>query len=245
MGGTVEQVEGGEYGQRQQEPRHPGARPAQGIPPGRRHCGGAQAHRPRHHGWRGLLHLRHLGLGQVHAAQPARRPGEADARLRLHRRRPYLSHERKRARGLSPEVPGVHLPGLQPPACADRHRKRGVAPRFSRHAQAQARGTGTQDARPRGPGQPSRPFPQPDVGRPAAARGHRARLRDAAARDVCRRAHRQPRLEDDGRGHADDLRFCARPRPDHRARDARPQHGGLRRPHRHAHRRSHRERRAR
>ena len=115
---------------------------------------------------------RYLLDGQEISAPRQRRAGrhpQPDHRLRLPELQPALAHQR---------------PGERRAAAALRRRP---APPSATSGPAR-RWSGS------GLGDRARPPPQPDVGRPAAARGHRPRPGQPAARPPGRRADRQPRL---------------------------------------------------
>src|SRR5215211_5203101 len=143
-------------------------------------------------------------LRQVDADAHPRRPRPARQRHRDDRRDRHHGARRRRADQAAPQPHRVHLPVLQP--APDAHRggehpppardRQGASRcRLARGGHAQGRAHGPAHA-PSGRA----------LGRPAAARGGRARRRGQARRDVRRRADRQPGLAH-GRG---DPRTAAR-----------------------------------
>ena len=140
------------------------------------------------------LHGHHgpVGLRQVDADAPARRPRPADLGQGDPRRRRPDRPQRRRADHPAPRPRRLHLPGLQPaagpqrggehpPAAVDR--RPGPRPRLGRPAD-----------RPRRPPRPPHPPAVGALRRPAAARGRRPRARLAPRGRLRRRADRQPRL---------------------------------------------------
>ena len=123
----------------------------------------------------------------------------------------------------------------------DRHRECGPAPDVPGGPPQGAGGGRPPDALPGGTGTPAGPFSPPDVRRPAAARRHCPGLHCPAGCGLCRRAHRQPGFQNHGGDHGNDLHLCPTLSPDHHSGHPRPGDGRLRRPHRAADRRDHRQ----
>src|SRR5258706_237929 len=118
---------------------------------------------------------------------------------RWHRRGRALARQ---ARGPAQLEDRVRVPVLQPAAAHQRRRERRAAALLRARRQcaaaprARARG-----ARTRPVGRPGASPPEPALGRPAAARGHRAGARQPALAGAGRRADRQPRQQGHGRDH--------------------------------------------
>ena len=188
--------------------RHPPLRRGRG---GRRRAARRLARRPRRsvHGHHGPV-----GLGQVDAHAPARRPRPADGGQRLRRHAGHHDDERQGADQAAPPAHRLRLSVLQPAPDAQR---RGERPAAADHRRAQ--GAARDDRRAARARRPQRAPSPPSVRalrRPAAARGHRPRADLRAHGPVRRRADRQPRLQ---RGR-DGPRPAAR-----RRRPRRPDHG--------------------
>ena len=133
-------------------------------------------------------------------AQPAGRAGKTHARPGVHRQARDQRHERGPARPFPPGAPWLHFPELQPAAQHDGGRKRRPAADVQGRARQTAAGAGPQRAQEHGPGRPRQPPAHRDERRPAAARGHRARLCQPPQGHFCRRTDRQPRFDHDPAG---------------------------------------------
>ena len=150
-------------------------------------------------------HRRAIGLRQVHLhAHPRlpRSPDERDVRARRTRR---LEAVARRAGPRAEREDRVRLPELQPAAAdvGDRERRAADALQPSRQSAGGAAGAGDGGARVGRSRRSGRAPSQSAVGRPAAARGDRARADDRAADPAGRRADRQPRHADEHRGDGD------------------------------------------
>ena len=170
-----------------------------------------------------------VGLGQVDADAPARRPRPAHRGHRRDRRPRHHDDVRHRADEAAPRAHRLRLPVLQPAADADRGGERDAAA-------ADRRQEGRRRlARPRArPGRARRSSRAPPVGalrRPAAARRHRARAPLEAVGAVRRRADRQPRLDHVGRDPRGAARGGRGLRPDDDHGHPRREGRGDRRPH--------------
>ena len=95
----------------------------------------------------------------------------------------------------------LHLPELQPDARPQRLRQRRRAAALPAHEIRGTRQAHHQCARDRRPGRAHEAHAGAAVGRPAAARGHRARHRRRPQAGAGRRAHRQPGFADGAPGH--------------------------------------------
>ena len=116
--------------------------------------------------------------------------GLDDADFRTHNARGRRLDGARRGRTGAParRARGLRVPVLSPGAVADRAGKRDAAAGARRPPRCARSGAG--DAGARGPGASHRPLSAPALGRRAAARGHRARLRHATGGAVRGRAHR-------------------------------------------------------
>ncbi|CAA9528752.1 MAG: ABC transporter, ATP-binding protein, partial [uncultured Solirubrobacteraceae bacterium] len=180
-----------------------------------------------------LVRRRHgpVGLGQVDADAPARRPrlpdlglgdGRGDGALRPRRRGadpPAPRQARLRLPGVQPR-PGAQRGGEHPPPTVDRGPQGGWG-RFNvaRHAHRRRR-----------PRRPPHAPPERALRRPAAARRGRPGAHQPPGRRVRRRAHRQPRLEVERRRPRAPAPRRRRVRPDRRHGHARPGRRGRGRP---------------
>ena len=129
---------------------------------------------------------------QVDVHEHPRPPRPADLGPLLARRRGRLGLRPRPPRDPAQPHDRLRLPELQPAAPHLRPRERGAAAALQRQAPAD------RGAPPTGPGAPrarsgsaaASTTPRPALGRPAAARGHRARARQRARAGPRRRAHR-------------------------------------------------------
>ena len=208
---------------------------------GRARGAGAARRRPRDRGRPDGRDHRPLGLGQVDAdahpglprraergALPARGPRRLVA-LGVPARRDPQPEDRLRVPDLQPAREGV--------AAAQRR----AAAALRRAVGLGAQGARARSARARGPARAREAPAGGALGRPAPARGDRARDRQPALADPRRRADRQPRHEDRPRDPRD-LRRDARQGRDDRDRHPRPAHRGALRARRLDRRRPHRRR---
>ena len=99
---------------------------------------------------------------------------------------------------------GLHLPGLQPGAHAERRRECGPGRRVCRPLAQGSDPQGGSGARGRRPARPRRPPAQRTLGRPAAAGGHRPGAGEPAGGHPGRRTHGQPGQRELGRRHRHD-----------------------------------------
>ena len=134
----------------------------------------------------------------LNIAGPAR--ALRDRQLQARRRR---GHGPLRRRALAPAQPEdrLHLPELQSDARPQRLRQRGRAAALPPHEIRGARQAHHQRARDRRPGRAHEAHAGAALGRPAAARGHRARHRRRPQAGARRRAHGQPRFAHGAPGH--------------------------------------------
>ena len=112
------------------------------------------------------------------------------------RRRAGGRARRRAARARQEPADRLHLPGVQPDRRPHGLRERRTAAHLSRHERDGAQGARASGARARGHGAPREALPGAALGRPAAARGRRAR-RGGRSRDPSRRrADGEPRLRE-------------------------------------------------
>ena len=141
------------------------------------------------------MHRRLVRQRQIDAAQSAGRAGKADEGPGADRKARRFRDERKRACRIPAAASGIHLPKLQPAARADGHRKCRAAADVQGYAEKAAREDCARRAEKDGPARPRKAQAHRDVRRPAAARGHCARLCRKAEGDFCGRTDGQPRFQ--------------------------------------------------
>src|SRR6056297_2742803 len=141
-----------------------------------------------------------LGVGQVHAAEPARRARPAHRRPRALRRARRAGAVRSTARRAAQQPHRVRVPVVPPAAAADRVGQRHAAARLPPGDQARASRAGRGGARGGGARRPHDPPSHRAVGWPAAAGRDRTGAGDRSRAGAGRRADGQPRHHH-GRGH--------------------------------------------
>src|SRR3990172_2718263 len=202
--------------------RRPGHGPDQDVCRRRRGGEGPEGCQPRCGGR--LLHRVHRPVGkrQDDAAHPAGVPRQAEQRAPGGRRDRRHAPRPPASRRLPRRADRLRLPELQSDSRTDGARERripagdGAGPAPERTARQGARAP-----RGRRHGRPAGQAPRAALGRPEAARGHRARARHAPRAGAGGRAHCEPRQGDrlhDHRAHEEDAR---RGRHDLPLRDAR------------------------
>ena len=95
-------------------------------------------------------------------------------------RQARLDDERRRARARPQQGSRLRVPDVQPAAARERAAQRRAAADLRRHAAQGAASSARSERWSRGPRRPHGPPAERDVGRPAAARRHRARARHRA-----------------------------------------------------------------
>ena len=164
--------------------------------------------------------MRRVGQRQEHAAQPAGRDRPAQQRARDYRRHRHYPQNRGAIGRVQTAAHRVCISVFQHHTCADRRGEHRRAADAGRQTPGQARDRRGAEA--------DRTFrqaqqaPQSALGRPAAARRHRARNDTQARADTGRRAYRQSGQPHQPRDSGTDAPERERKRPDAGADNARP-----------------------
>ena len=155
---------------------------------------------------RGLRRHGALRLRQVDARAHADPADRADGRLDRAGRKERHRRQRLRAPRAAPPLGLDDLPALRTARASPGGRERGLRPRDPGRAERRAPRAGATDAQARRSGGRREPVSRPALGRHAAARRRRARLRRRPEGDALRRAVQRPRPTDPtrhaGRGDA-------------------------------------------